>query len=387
MHARQLYLPSPGPGNAIWLSVGYLDAGLRRVELVTVSREDDAYVDWTRRESPDNGRTWSAPTTLPDAVRESPRGGIVEYPSPPHIDPRTGIAYLFTMQRIWPGQKCYTYDFVKNNHHFADHVFVSENGGPNTLLRYQSSPGDGYDPQNPFAPAYLEANHCYFGTHPAFTPDSVCYPVVCSGKTFRDRLGICLFRREKQGLWRASNLQNIAPELSAVGLEEPAAVTLKNGNILIVCRGHCTATMQGVKWMSLSTDGGKTISPIEEFRYSDGSRLFSPSSIHRFIRSTRNGKLYWLANITDKPPEGQGPRYPLTIAEVDEDKAAIIKESVAVLDDRRAGEPEALQLSNFSLLENRETLDLELYVTLLGLNANDFWGADVYRYVFSPPAN
>ena len=381
MQPRNLYLPSPGPGNAIWLAAGYVDNRKRRVELVTVSREDDAYVDWTRRESPDNGKTWTEPVTLPDAVRDTPQGGVVEYPAPPHFDPYTGKSYLFTMQRVWPGQKVYTYDFTHNNHNFIDHVFVSEDGGPNHLLKYEDKPDSDYNPANPFAPGFFGANNCYFGTHPAFTPEGgVFYPAMCFGKSFRERRGICLFRREKTGVWKPSNLQPIAPELSAVGLEEPASVALKNGTILTVMRGHCTKTMEGVKWMSLSTDGGKTISPVEEFRYSDGSRLYSPSSIHRFIRSTRNGTLYWLANITATPPPGQGPRYPLCIAEIDEEKIGVIKESVRIIDDRREGEPEALQLSNFSLFENRETLDFELYVTLLGINATDFWGADVYRY-------
>lgn len=381
---RHLYLRSPGAGNAIWLNTGYLDAGMRRVELVTVSREDDAYVDWTRRESLDNGKSWSEYTPIPDAVRETTAGGIVGYPSAPHIDPYTGRSYLFTMRRQWPGLKCYTYDWAGGNHRCVDHVFVSEDGGPDQLLRYEEGPE--FDPRNPFDPAFLGSNNCYFGTHPAFSPDGVvCYPVTCFGKTYRDRRGICLFQRSpSNGTWRASNLQPIAPELSHVGLEEPAAACLRNGNVLVVCRGHRTPTMEGVKWMSLSLDGGRTLSPIDEFRYDDGSRLYSPSSIHRFIRSTRNGRLYWLANILERPPEGQGPRYPLCVAEIDEDKAAVIRESVTMLDDRRQGEPEALQLSNFAVLENRQTLDIEVYVTLLGLNANDFWGADVYRYIFSP---
>lgn len=383
MQPRHLYLPMPAPGNAIWLAAGYLDAGKRRVELVTVSREDDAYVDWTRRESPDNGKTWTERAVISGAVRETPQGGVVEYPAPPHIDPYTGKSYLVKMQRVWPGQKSYTYNW--GNLHFFDHVFISEDGGPNTLLRYEDTPDSDYDPRNIFKPTYLETNKCYFGTHPGFAPDGgVFYPVTCFGKTLKDRRGICLFRREKTGVWRASNLQPIAPEFSAVGLEEPASVVLKNGTILTVMRGHCTQTMEGVKWMTVSTDGGKTISPVAEFRYADGSRLYSPSSIHRFLRSTRNGKLYWLANITAGPPEGQGPRYPLTIAEIDEEKIAVIKESVRVIDDRREGEPATLQLSNFSAIENRETLDFEIYMTLLGIRADDFWGADVYRYIVSP---
>ena len=57
---------------------------------------------------------------------------------------------------------------------------------------------------------------------------------------------------------------------------------------------------------------------------------------------------------------------------------------VILLDTRQPGEPEALQLSNFSLLEDQVSGDVEIYITLLGLNSGDFWRSDVYRYVFSP---
>lgn len=123
---------------------------------------------------------------------------------------------------------------------------------------------------------------------------------------------------------------------------------------------------------------------MEELRYDDGSQFYSPSSIHRFLRAGRNGKLYWFANITPEPPREKYPRYPLYVAEIDEERAAVRKDSLMVLDTRRAGEPETLQLSNFSLLEDRATGNIEIYVTLLGLNPKNCWRSDVYRYVFSP---
>ncbi|MCY4111087.1 MAG: hypothetical protein OXF96_03985, partial [Chloroflexi bacterium] len=150
-------------------------------------------------------------------------------------------------------------------------------------------------------------------------------------------------------------------------------------------RASHTATTPGRKWFSVSDDGGRRFSPFQELRYDDGSRFYSPSSIHRFIRSERNGKLYWLANITPEPPDGNSPRYPLYIAEIDEDGPAVRRDSLRLVDDRGPNEPEALQLSNFNILEDRETLDIEIYLTRLGEVADHFWQAAVYRYFFSPP--
>jgi hypothetical protein len=42
---------------------------------------------------------------------------------------------------------------------------------------------------------------------------------------------------------------------------------------------------------------------------------------------------------------------------------------------------EKLQLSNFCLLDDRETKNIELYMTKLGANREDFYRSDVYRYI------
>ena len=140
-------------------------------------------------------------------------------------------------------------------------------------------------------------------------------------------------------------------------------------------------------WMLLSADGGRTLSPVTELRYSDGSRFYSPSSLHRFLRSSKNGKLYWVANIVPKPPRGNRPRYPLYIAEIDEESLGVIRDSLIVVDDRRDTDDKGVQLSNFCLLEDRETLNVEIYMSRFGQNAEHYWHTGVYRYIFTPPAS
>lgn len=377
---RELYYPSPGPGLAPWLTPAYLGAGLARAEIVNVSADSDAYYQWRIRWSADNGRTWSPFEAIEDAVRETPDGGMVIYPSHPVYNPVDGHSYRFFLMSIWPGNPCYTFDWEHGNHPLVDHVFVSEDGGPARLLRYEE--GADFTPDSPFDPAFLYTNKSYLGNAPAFAADGTVFFPVCL--LAPGGSGMYLFRRDPaSGEWLPSN--HVDTNLSRE-LMEPESAILRDGRILTVCRGCETETTPGRKWRILSDDGGKTLGPVEEFRYDDGSSFYSPSSIHRFLRSSRNGKLYWFANIVPDPPSGNYPRYPLYIAEIDEELAAVKKDSLILLDNRQPGEPAAMHLSNFNVLENRETGNIELYMTLLGVDPDDFWHSDVCRYVFSPPA-
>jgi hypothetical protein len=172
---------------------------------------------------------------------------------------------------------------------------------------------------------------------------------------------------------------------------EPEVAELKDGRLLVVWRGSNTgwdgtvAKEPGRKWFSLSSDGGRTLEPIGEWKYSDGSSFYSPSSIHRMIRHSVTGKLYWLGNICMTPPQGNSPRFPLVIAEVDEARAALKAETVTVIDDRHAQQGPDVQFSNFSLLENRETHQLELHLTTYGQESDpkDWATADNYKYTLT----
>ena len=59
------------------------------------------------------------------------------------------------------------------------------------------------------------------------------------------------------------------------------------------------------------------------------------------------------------------------------------KDTVTVIDNRDPEQDsEHLQLSNFSLLENRETQEMEVYLTRLGERGGgpDIWTADACKY-------
>lgn len=388
MLPRELYLPAEGPGSALWCSVSYVDQKLIRQELWRTSGASDTYLGNRRRLSHDNGQSWSEPESIDaEVIQELPGGGIVTYPGDKCFDRRTDITFESRMRRLWPGGKPFEFDWDSGRHPFHDHVFVVESG-QERLLRYEEGPD--YDPESPFADDFARRNRAYRGQSFAFAlgqDHTVYHPLVCYGDD-PDPLqsgGVVLMRRSTEGSWLPSTQRFLDPSQSSRGLLEPDAAVLLDGRVLVVCRGSNTDSTPGRKWFCVSDDGGHTLSPVEELRYDDGERFYSPSSIHRFLRSARNGKLYWFANITPDRPDGNGPRYPLCIAEIDEDNLTVRRESVQLVDDRREGEADTVQLSNFCLLEDRQTLDVEIYLTRIGADGNDFWHAGVHRYLFSPP--
>jgi hypothetical protein len=130
----------------------------------------------------------------------------------------------------------------------------------------------------------------------------------------------------------------------------------------MVCRGSNSTIphVPGRKWRAISRDGGRIWSAPAPFTYKDGEAFFSPATGSRLIRSSRTGKLYWIGNITPSNPDGNRPRYPLQIAEVDEAAKALRRQSVHIIEDRQPEDSPLVQFSNFRVYEDRETGDLVL---------------------------
>ena len=387
MMTRELYISPPEQDGTVWISVSYVDNILTREERFTTSGASDVYLNHQRRISTDNGRTWSDPESIENMVAQTPKGGMAKYLCAHTVDRKRGSVYQPLMRRLWPDMKAYTMPWDKEyKSPLIDHTFVIENADTQSMMKYEEGPD--VDPDNPFDPAFLKTNRAYPGNGMAIGDDStVLFPISCITSDDRDeeRQGVVLMRLDSgAGEWKASNQQYISKRLSSRGLIEPDVTILENGHILVVCRGNNTESTPGRKWMLLSSDGGRTLGPVEEFRYDDGSSFYSPSSIHKFIRSSKTGKLYWIANILPRPPEGGRPRYPLQICEIDEEIPAVKKDSLCVIDDRQENEPELIQFSNFSVIENRETLDIEIYLSRLGEDPKRPMRSGVYRYIYSP---
>ena len=209
--------------------------------------------------------------------------------------------------------------------------------------------------------------------------------------------GLIVFR----GRWNeAEKKYDLTPSKPAVisdlkssrGVDEPTIIALKSGRIVVVFRGSNvmsegwkTRIQKGTpshKWYTFSDDGGKTFAEPVPWHYDNAEVFYSPASISQFLRSTKNGRAYWFGNITGPEAYGNSPRYPLVMAEIDEETGFLKRKTYTVIEDRDPEtESEALQLSNFGLLEDRETKNIELYVTKLGANREDKWRSDAYRYI------
>lgn len=393
---KELYRQHTQPGAAVLASMHCVGPDLERREVHATQSQSDVGENIRARWSTDNGRSWSEFVPVQPS-NNIDYGGVTvwEGEGPSVHDPRSGMLVQSWLRQI-------NVDGVYHN--FTYHRCSRDLGRSWTepvQLRYEA--GDPFDPEEPLKPTFLNHNEGYLGNNILATSDGNLVHCLAHANAPGDprnderpwRMGSVLFvgrwNDERDAYeWTQGARVEISPEWSARGLMEPEIAELRDGRLLVVWRGSThgwdgtTAKMPGRKWFSVSTDGGKTLSPVAEWRYDDGTSFYSPSSIHRMIRHSVTGRSFWLGNICATPPSGNSPRYPLVIAEVDEERAALRRSTVTVIDDRQPGQGD-IQFSNFSLLEDRETHQLELYLTTYGQEPDpkDWASADCYKYTLT----
>lgn len=414
---KEVYVPSPEPRVGTSVSMTYIGRGLRREEVRSLIRSSDWSDTVRRRNSEDNGRTWTdwemvyeeAPTQgdFTQSGGESQRGtGPYDPVSDKLIKPVFQRIVKgdpkVAMKVLWSGQRL-----------FSDHGFYQLSGddgrswGPARMLKYEDGPD--FDPDNWGDETFFRTNEMYIGQAAVLSNGTVIisatvpveyrdkedekYPSVFPND-YREGCvagAMCFVGRWNKVRndydWKKSKPVFLPRRISTRGLVELNISELTNGNLLLIMRGSNTkldpVECPGRKWFSVSRDGGLTWSDVRDIRYDTGETLYSPASISTTIRSTKTGRLYWMGNIPEVPPDGNSPRYPLRIVEIDEENPSFKKHTVTVIDDRDPNrDSEFLQLSNFSLLEDRETHNMEVYLTRLGENGggDDIWTANAYKY-------
>ncbi len=414
---KKVYIPSPEPRVGTSVSMTYIGRGLRREEVRSLIRSSDWSDTVRRRISEDNGRNWAdwefVYEQSPTQGEFTQSGGESQRGTGPY-DPVSDRLIKPVFQRIVKGDpKVAMKEIWLGNRLFSDHGFYQlskDDGrtwGTAQQLKYEDGPD--FDPNNWGDLQYFRTNEMYIGRATALSNGTVVIsatiPVVYRDEedekiksvfpnNYREGCvagAVCFVGRWNKARqrynWTISKPVFLPRQVSTRGLVELDISELTNGNLLLLMRGSNTGLdpliYPGRKWFSVSRDWGLSWSEVKDIRYDTGEQLYSPASISKTIRSHKTGKLYWVGNIPAVPPSGNSPRYPLQIVEIDEDKLSFIMDTVTVIDDRDTErDSEHLQLSNFSLLENRETQEMEIYLTRLGERGGgqDVWTADAYKY-------
>jgi len=174
-------------------------------------------------------------------------------------------------------------------------------------------------------------------------------------------------------------------EKSSRGIGENTVAKLRNGNLAMICRGDNSIFPEkpGYKWVCFSENNGISWTDPEILFCDDGTIIESSSTGSALLRSEKDGKLYWIGNlcITGMRANGNWPRYPLVIAEVNEEPFCIKRSTISIIDTRLPGEPGTLQLSNFRFYQDRENGDIIIFLTRFAeKDAKNWKNACYYRY-------
>jgi hypothetical protein len=359
------------PGIGIWTNTSYCrKSGVELVQVFGQSVASDTAGSMFKRTSENNGRSWSSPTLFFEPERTDK--GVIRWGETAFLlDDEKDALVFFHNYHIYPET-----NFTGDVERFTKIFYGVSWTGCEDFGDFRQLIQDGYGPED-------WARGITFGKNNAAI--SFCTPLKTSeGKVIlpiqkcpigSDYTNPWLIKwqagcfigewKEKELKWDLGEMVEIEPELSSRGLCEPAIAELRDGHLLMVCRGsnHTIPSVPGYKWYTVSKDGGNSWAKVSPFCYDEGGHFFSPATGSVLIRSTENRRLYWFGNIVPKNPDGNRPRYPLQVAEVNEDEIGLRKDSVLVIDDTEQTDSPLVQLSNFKVHQDRETREFVLEMT------------------------
>jgi hypothetical protein len=365
---------------------------MRRMGRQIASDVHDAYTDEV---SLDNGRTWDT-SRLSLKHIETAGGYIVFTENVTHYDARRDLLIHITDQHFQPGldgpelsQSTQLRITVDHPQAFLEgvaapplvtvfdkdqglavsftHVFEDSQGRLLFSVQWQSKDPDGS----------LAARGCPHRED----RDDVIYDI------WESAVLIGTWNDDNSLSWEVGNAVPMDIERTSRGLNEGTLAELSDGRLAMVLRGSNASWTQrpGYKWLSFSDDGGLNWSPAEPLGCDDGSVLQSSATGSWLFRSFTNGKLFWVGNLCARGEkvEGNFPRSPIVIAEVQEEPFALMRDTITVIGDREGDEDEFVQHSNFRAYQDRVTGEAVIYLTRFGeygSQDDDWLRADCYEY-------
>jgi hypothetical protein len=333
--------------------------------------------------SEDNGRTWKPFQTTPNFAAGLPYGYRREMNTGVH-DPLTGRLLMTVNALDTPGldPKAIEPPIAQNEYYVS--YRVSADGG-RTWLFEEPVIQTGFTDKNPIDGVWRGKNGVYFGdcgSIPIVTRTGhILLPVQMGvlgedGKlynplkttTYTEVLVLRGTWKENARVeWTASNRMKSGLDNSTRGMIEPTLAEFADGRILMVMRGSNATKRESPahKWFSTSENDGRTWTEPKAWGYDDGQSFYSPSSMSRLIKHS-SGRVFWIGNISPENCNGNDPRFPLVLGEVDAKTLMLRRGSVIELDSRHDQDSERgeellknpkarLDLSHFWAREDRET--------------------------------
>lgn len=381
---RELFLKSPRAGVTMLATSFYTrreggDLMSRHSYLTQSDTANHAFV----RFSPDNGRTWSEPEEVLTAEKR-PAGMFRRGSASQLVDPTTGTLIDFRIEGLFADDHP-----LARLRGWTIHTAFSDDGG---RTWWGEVPvvhvGAEYSAAHPL-PGVWTGKNC------AFIGDKTCVPIALAdgtilmpiqiaplgadGKLYNPAGGYTYTQAAvlrgrwapgRRLAWEMSAPIEADPALSTRGMIEPTIAPLADGRLIMVLRGSNDRkpALPGARWVSFSSDAGRTWTKPAPWAYTGGTVFHSPSACSQLLTHS-SGRLLWIGNISPHNPTGNGPRYPLVVGEVDRRTGALIRESVVAIDDRGPGDSELLSLSNFHAREDRETREVVVHLARQGVNS------------------
>jgi len=351
------------------------------VAMVEVRRAPDAHEIWR---SEDNGRAWSLSERVPNEEALEDGTWAQWLVGPFYLDPDGGQLLRFeaySQHRTQPSLNAGYHDHVKSFMPNTYRLFyrISRDGGLNWGEQRQLiEDGAEFDATHWARGVTVGSGAAVAGEVPPYLKRAdgrISIPVQRRSPDNQDAWGTIQAGR-LNGAWidDGSDLKwRTGGTVHGGGCEQTVA-PLRDGRWLNIMRvqGQIEPYLFDV-WQrpyALSEDGGDTWSVPQPLRYDDGGEFTTPRAWSQLIRSDADGCLYWIANILPggdaseeirrEWPSRADPRYPLSIARIDEAALTVVRDSVTTIVDREPGESKYVRFSNFFAYNDRETGEIAL---------------------------
>ena len=341
----------------------------------------DTYDNFHDRISEDNGETWSEPV-LKLKSREVD-GGLIRYcEATAYFDADTDTLITAVSKFFYPDGK-FSQDQPRQLEIAAGNPLNGGMGEPVTLDF--GLPG-GIACSFAF-PIKTRAGRIVIPGFKAKVEEDGTFPHhPKSGSTlYVARMMIGEYQPDGSLAWRLGQPIVADDERSTRGFSESTPIELGDGRLAALCRGSNAGApdLPGYKWLVFSEDDGETWTTPKPFGCSDGKPIESSATGGALIRSIKNGKIYFVGNLCADGgrADGNWPRSPLHIAEVQEEPFSLKRDTITVIDERGPGDSPKTQISNFRYYQDRETGDVVLFATRFGEKDTTRWkDANHYRY-------